>query len=212
MQAYSTRALLNSQPKITLTLDDSLAASDLKAELHSFLQEKETALLNLKDALEASWHLPNLPPNTVQPCRQAESIQAGNTPLPPEDQYFINCDLKQPAHSPTPTSSFTSLSSHLLPVFISNNAETNHLWQYFAAANTGETAVYPFSNWAGAFEPRTRPWYSKTASGPQDIVVILDLSSTAAFIAATEYISDLALLLSSDSYINVSTSQRRARN
>ncbi len=57
-------------------------------------------------------------------------------------------------------------------------------WQYFGS-NTGVHRVFPGHEWRRNFiglhedfDPRTRPWYVAASSGPKDVVMVLDSSSS----------------------------------
>ena len=57
-------------------------------------------------------------------------------------------------------------------------------WQYFASS-LGPVRVYPGHEWPRNFvgfhedyDARTRPWYTTAISGPKDIVIVFDASSS----------------------------------
>ncbi|CAH1794236.1 unnamed protein product [Owenia fusiformis] len=74
-------------------------------------------------------------------------------------------------------------------------------WQYFGS-NTGIHRVFPGHEWSRNFigfhddyDPRTRPWYLAATSGPKDIVLILDASSSMAQSNAFNRMKSVALKL-----------------
>ncbi|KAJ1551443.1 hypothetical protein HK096_011013 [Nowakowskiella sp. JEL0078] len=69
-------------------------------------------------------------------------------------------------------------------VFVSNKANFNHsTWQYFGDAN-GVFRYYPgyargfLNGLCRPFEHRIRPWYIAAATGPKDVVIIIDRSGS----------------------------------
>ncbi|XP_057289482.1 voltage-dependent calcium channel subunit alpha-2/delta-3-like [Hydractinia symbiolongicarpus] len=68
--------------------------------------------------------------------------------------------------------------------FKKHKEESGILWQYFAS-HLGVYRVYPGFEWERNFigfsldfDPRIRPWYVSAISGPKDVVVILDCSTS----------------------------------
>ncbi|CAE8651652.1 unnamed protein product [Polarella glacialis] len=62
-----------------------------------------------------------------------------------------------------------------------SDAQTSRVgYQYFADQASGSMIQWPFANWCPApgFDPRFRPWCAAGATGPRDIVVVVDVSGS----------------------------------
>ena len=52
-------------------------------------------------------------------------------------------------------------------------------YQMFGGQTTGAMANWPAVEWCSAdYDPRFRPWYSSAASGPKDVVMVIDISGS----------------------------------
>ena len=56
-------------------------------------------------------------------------------------------------------------------------------WQMYGDQGAGMFAILPGRDkskeqCAGSYDPRLRPWYSSAASGPKDVVVVIDTSGS----------------------------------
>ncbi|CAE8612896.1 unnamed protein product [Polarella glacialis] len=62
-----------------------------------------------------------------------------------------------------------------------SDAQTSRIgYQYFADQASGSMIQWPLADWCPArgFDPRFRPWYAAGATGPKDIVVVVDVSGS----------------------------------
>ncbi|CAE8654690.1 unnamed protein product, partial [Polarella glacialis] len=62
-----------------------------------------------------------------------------------------------------------------------SDAQTSRVgYQYFADQASGSMITWPLADWCPAtgFDPRFRPWYAAGATGPKDIVVVVDVSGS----------------------------------
>ncbi|CAE8642915.1 unnamed protein product [Polarella glacialis] len=62
-----------------------------------------------------------------------------------------------------------------------SDAQTSRVgYQYFADQASGSMIQWPLADWCPAtgFDPRFRPWYAAGATGPKDIVVVVDVSGS----------------------------------
>ncbi|CAE8617388.1 unnamed protein product [Polarella glacialis] len=62
-----------------------------------------------------------------------------------------------------------------------SGAQTSRVgYQYFADQASGSMITWPLADWCPAtgFDPRFRPWYAAGATGPKDIVVVVDVSGS----------------------------------
>jgi len=55
-------------------------------------------------------------------------------------------------------------------------------YQYFADQNTGSYVQWPHTDWcpSSGYDPRRRPWFASGATGPKDIVIVVDVSGSMA--------------------------------
>ena len=52
-------------------------------------------------------------------------------------------------------------------------------FQYFGTQDIGGFAQWPWGQYCtGSYDPRFRPWYSTAASGPKDVVIVVDISGS----------------------------------
>ncbi|CAE8646284.1 unnamed protein product [Polarella glacialis] len=62
-----------------------------------------------------------------------------------------------------------------------SDAQTSRVgYQYFADQASGSMITWPLADWCPAtgYDPRFRPWYAAGATGPKDIVVVVDVSGS----------------------------------
>ncbi|CAE8603801.1 unnamed protein product [Polarella glacialis] len=62
-----------------------------------------------------------------------------------------------------------------------SDAQTSRVgYQYFADQASGSMIQWPLADWCPAtgFDPRFRPWYAAGATGPKDIVIVVDVSGS----------------------------------
>eukprot|EP00929_Paragymnodinium_shiwhaense_P027101 TRINITY_DN15987_c0_g1_i4.p1 TRINITY_DN15987_c0_g1~~TRINITY_DN15987_c0_g1_i4.p1 ORF type:complete len:553 (-),score=78.17 TRINITY_DN15987_c0_g1_i4:696-2354(-) len=51
-------------------------------------------------------------------------------------------------------------------------------YMYYGSQNTGAMVQWPAAKYCGSFDARMRPWYATAASGPKDVVLVLDKSGS----------------------------------
>lgn len=102
----------------------------------------------------------------------------------------------------------------LEPTFVRNRELDPDLrWQYFGS-HVGLIRLYPGREWdqnfAGFYndyDPRVRPWYIGTTSGPKDVIIILDCSesmkSNGKFAIATSIATVIINTLTRQDYVNI---------
>ena len=102
----------------------------------------------------------------------------------------------------------------LEPTFVRNRELDPDLrWQYFGS-HVGLIRLYPGREWdqnfAGFYndyDPRVRPWYIGTTSGPKDVIIVLDCSesmkSNGKFAIATSIATVIINTLTRQDYVNI---------
>ena len=59
------------------------------------------------------------------------------------------------------------------------DAVPNTFWQYYGDQSTGIWKFYPGGgDTCSEYDPRMRPWYSSAATGPKDVVIVIDTSGS----------------------------------
>ena len=54
-------------------------------------------------------------------------------------------------------------------------------YQYFGSQDVGMYTGWPAVEWCSSdYDPRFRPWYASAASGPKDVVIVIDMSGSMA--------------------------------
>ena len=54
-------------------------------------------------------------------------------------------------------------------------------YQYFGSQDVGMYTGWPAVEWcSSSYDPRFRPWYASAASGPKDMVIVIDMSGSMA--------------------------------
>jgi hypothetical protein len=52
-------------------------------------------------------------------------------------------------------------------------------YQYFGSQTVGMYTGWPALDWCTSdYDPRFRPWYASAASGPKDVVIVIDISGS----------------------------------
>jgi hypothetical protein len=52
-------------------------------------------------------------------------------------------------------------------------------YQYFGSQDVGMYTGWPAVEWcSSSYDPRFRPWYASAASGPKDVVIVIDMSGS----------------------------------
>merc|ERR1712107_182566 len=51
-------------------------------------------------------------------------------------------------------------------------------YHLYGHQDTGMLAIYPSADYCAAYDPRFRPWYASAATGPKNIVIIIDKSGS----------------------------------
>lgn len=102
----------------------------------------------------------------------------------------------------------------LEPVFVRNRElDPDIRWQYFGS-HVGLIRLYPGREWdqnfAGFYndyDPRVRPWYIGTTSGPKDVIIILDCSESmrlnGKFAIGTSIATVIINTLTRQDYVNI---------
>ncbi|CAF2409931.1 unnamed protein product [Rotaria sp. Silwood2] len=102
----------------------------------------------------------------------------------------------------------------LEPIFVRNRElDPDIRWQYFGS-HVGLIRLYPGREWdqnfAGFYndyDPRVRPWYIGTTSGPKDVIIILDCSesmkSNGKFAIGTSIATVVINTLTRQDYVNI---------
>ena len=102
----------------------------------------------------------------------------------------------------------------LEPIFLRNrDLDPDIRWQYFGS-QVGLIRLYPGREWdqnfAGFYndyDPRVRPWYIGTTSGPKDVIIVLDCSesmkSNGKFAIGTSIATVIINTLTRQDYVNV---------
>eukprot|EP00929_Paragymnodinium_shiwhaense_P112605 TRINITY_DN8085_c0_g2_i1.p1 TRINITY_DN8085_c0_g2~~TRINITY_DN8085_c0_g2_i1.p1 ORF type:complete len:635 (+),score=90.21 TRINITY_DN8085_c0_g2_i1:69-1973(+) len=58
------------------------------------------------------------------------------------------------------------------------NDDRRIAYMYYGSQSTGAMVQWPASKYCGDFDSRMRPWYATAASGPKDVVLVLDQSGS----------------------------------
>lgn len=102
----------------------------------------------------------------------------------------------------------------LEPIFLKNRElDADIRWQYFGS-QVGLIRLYPGREWdqnfAGFYndyDPRVRPWYIGTTSGPKDVIIILDCSKSmednGKFAIGTSIATVIINTLTRQDYVNI---------
>ncbi len=113
-----------------------------------------------------------------------------------------SCILTVPESEDEYDDEFAKWGPELMDVFEIGNP--NVVWQYFGDATSGNFVQYPYGPATGyGYDPRRRPWFAASASGPKDVVVVVDVTDYTNSAFLTEVVGTLLSRLSGDDYVNV---------
>ena len=168
------------------TLEAEALADELAGRLRAVLEEKEKIVTKLRDQVEALWSAEKNSDETNCGWRNAAqqsdlSLMAGENEdgsiFPVRVGYDSSAVKLAPSVEPDNILKQICFTESLDQLFKSNDPDEVLPWQYFGS-HVGYHRQYPQSLRAGEYDPRERPWYTGSSSGPKDVVLVLDTSGS----------------------------------
>lgn len=148
----------------------------------SMTQALQSYVKSARDVAASSWRAAvaaNCDP--INGCRCGECSHAGAGVWAPAEVALTKCAYY--TRSSVTTGGWEKCLTEQLqatyePIVAKENAQDRIGYLYFGSHNEGTMIMWPAMQWCTEIDFRLRPWYASGATGPKDVVMVIDTSGS----------------------------------